>query len=100
MAQGDYVFIPRTLADGVHDAGFTVVTVAGPYSFEVRQGQPVGTWAKDFGHRRSVSNVRSFRYGPDTLPALAFQPFRRAVEGPITGEGAEIFRGFTHRHYE
>lgn len=99
MGLDDVVFVPRTAANDDHQNSFTVAVVAGPYSFEDRSQEQPHAWAKDFGHRRLVNRVQSYRYSPDTLLSLEFQPFRYAVNGPIGGKAAQRLEAFLSRHY-
>jgi hypothetical protein len=94
MRAGHIVFVPRTSEDPGDNESFSVARVARGYAFEPRDGQPPGTWLRDYGHVIEVSDVRSFSYSDETLRAADFQAYRTAVNGPVEGNAEQRFRQF------
>lgn len=99
MNRNDVVFVPRTMREGHHDRGFTVVTIAGDYRFE-REREHEHSWLKDFGHQRPVKWARSYEYSDCTLPASHFQVYRAAIcEVAPSHEVYSHFNAFVERVY-
>lgn len=76
MQSGDTVFIPR-VPDYYH---FTVAAVSRPYYFDTQIGMPNPLdFRVDYRHVIEVEDSRAYPYGQATLPAVVFQPYRKAV---------------------
>jgi len=81
MSRGDVVFLPNIPHDG---STFTVARIADAgYEFRERNPGDRGRmmWEFDFGHVRTVRDVRTYPYGAETLRASMFgTPYRHAVD--------------------
>lgn len=79
MGRSDVVFFPGTPTP---DA-FTVARIDDvKYQFEDRSAHAkTKLWELDFGHRRQVKDVRTFKYGPSTMPAsMLGSPYKNPVD--------------------
>jgi hypothetical protein len=99
MRYDDIVFLPNVPEPGTT---FTVARINDRmYTFEEparRDGTAV--WHFDFGHRRDVRDVRTFKYGPKALERGVFgAPFLHAID-PVTGARLEELQTFVSRQYE
>jgi hypothetical protein len=91
MNRDDVVLVPRTMRDGDHDRGFTVVSLTGDYRFEDRAGQPDRSWLKDYGHYRMIADAWSYEYSESIIPATDFQIYRTAI-GHVASDHASYGR--------
>lgn len=97
MKYGDIVFLPNVPEPG---NSFAVARINDRrYQFEdPARGDGTAVWHFDFGHKRTVTDVRRFRYGPETLQRAAFSaPYLHAID-PV-GARADEFQAFVGRHY-
>ncbi len=94
MSRGDVVFLPNVPEPG---STFSVARISTPYDFDDRDVVAArAVWQLDFGHRRGVSDVRTFSYGRDTLETGAFgPPYRHAIDAVRSRE--QLFRRFVER---
>jgi hypothetical protein len=91
------VFLPNVPE---HGATFTVVRIADrEYRFDDRRNDHAkATWQIDFGHRREVRDVRTFRSGSETLDRGVFRaPYLHAIDA-VTARDGEL-RAFIERQY-
>jgi hypothetical protein len=98
MARGDIVFLPNIPEEGIQ---FSIATISDAgYTFDERNGGPGAKLCEfDFGHRRNVSDVRSFKYSSATLPSSIFgSPYRHAIDR-VSEKHEPTFTAFVSAHY-
>jgi hypothetical protein len=94
MGRGDVVFVP-----GLPGQSFAVARIDGNYTFEDRSSVARSqSWDHDFGHCRKVKDVKTFKHGPDTLPAGIFgAPYKHAIDKVSARKAA--FEAFLSAQY-
>ena len=96
MKHDDIVFLPN-----VPEAGttFTVARINDRmYQFEEpARGDGKAVWHFDFGHRRAVRDVRTFKYGDGLDRGTFGAPYLHAID-PVSARAEEL-EAFLDRHY-
>jgi len=97
MRYGDIVFLPNVPEPGTT---FTVARIDDRmYQFEEpARGDRKAVWHFDFGHRRAVRDVRTFKCGGETLERGFFgAPYLHAID-PVSARADEL-QMFVERYY-